>query len=298
MLRMSNQIRSQSRAPYNLHLQQLAYLREVERSATWGEAATRLHVSQPALSQALAELERRLGVALFERVGRRKRLTSAGREAAAFAQRVLSDAADLQARLQEVAGGAGGDLRVGMIDAASLYILPSAVGKFRQSHPGVRLELTVESSGGLLTKLRNLQLDLAFVTGPRHDADLQLNRIYDEPMYLYGPTARPTEESDWVLYPRGSQTRDQIDAGLESAGYQPRVILESGNPQVLRQLVALGLGWSVLPAAVAESRPASLERRRKRAVSQRSLLAARRAGAPDDARADAFLELARRAARR
>ena len=64
----------------NLHFQQLVYLRELERAGTLTEAAERLHVSQPALSQALAQLERRFGVTLFERAGRRRVFTAAGRE--------------------------------------------------------------------------------------------------------------------------------------------------------------------------------------------------------------------------
>ena len=59
----------------NLHLQQLAYLREVARSTSWSEAAGKLHISQPALSQSLHELERRLGVVLFEKSGRKRRIT-------------------------------------------------------------------------------------------------------------------------------------------------------------------------------------------------------------------------------
>src|ERR1700704_581331 len=70
----------------NLHLQQLRYLVEVVEAGSLGRAAQTLHVSQPALSQAMAELERRLGVALFERVGRGRRPTSAAREVLHFAR--------------------------------------------------------------------------------------------------------------------------------------------------------------------------------------------------------------------
>ena len=79
-------------APVNVHFQQLAYLREIERSTTWAQAAERLNLSQPALSQSMAELERRLGVSLFERDGRRRRLTEEGREAVRFARTVLAHA--------------------------------------------------------------------------------------------------------------------------------------------------------------------------------------------------------------
>src|SRR3989304_5269435 len=85
--------------PFAFHSQQLAYLREVERAATFTAAAERLHVSQPALSQALSALERRLGVPLFERDGRHRVLTEAGVEVARFASEVLGRAAELRSWL-------------------------------------------------------------------------------------------------------------------------------------------------------------------------------------------------------
>src|SRR5436190_17567492 len=96
----------------NLHLQHLRYLRETVRAGGVMRAAETLHVSQPALSQALAEMERRLGVRLFERAGRGRRLTEAGAEVLSFAERVLTDAEALQRALSAYGRGEGGVLRV------------------------------------------------------------------------------------------------------------------------------------------------------------------------------------------
>ncbi|MEX1023294.1 MAG: LysR family transcriptional regulator substrate-binding protein, partial [Dehalococcoidia bacterium] len=95
--------------------------------------------------------------------------------------------------------------------------------------------------------------------------------------------------ADWVLYPQGSHTRGQIDAGLARLGIAPRVTLESHNPEVLRQMVALGFGWTVLPRAVASASGGPLEEREQ--VAERVLLGVRRAGGRD-ARAAAFLAIA------
>jgi DNA-binding transcriptional LysR family regulator len=281
----------------NLHLQQLAYLREIERSPTMADAARRLHVSQPALSQAIAELERRLGVALLEADGRTRRLTQEGREVAAHARAILVQAEHLLERLAERRRGEGGELRVGMIDAGSLYILPEVMRRFRDDHPHVELRLSVAASAELLRALRRFELDLAFVVAdPGAQEDLILEDIAQERLYMYAPPGRRERPgaADWVLYPPGSQTRERIDHGLAERGIHPRVMLESGNPQVLRQMVALGLGWSVLPAAVAEAHPEPLGRRRGRAVAVRTLCMARRRTALPDPRAESFAALARK----
>ena len=275
-----------------LSLQQLLYLREVERTETVTAAAKRLEVSQPALSQALAELERRLDVALFDRRGRRLRLTEAGRRVARFAEEVLGQAEALERWMDAFREGRSGTLRIGMIDAASLYVLPSAVRAFREQQPEVELQLAVERSGVLLERLRRYELDLVFVVGPVAD-DLVVTELVEEPLYLYGPrTGGNPAEGDWVLLPSGRQTRAIVDEGLARLRLRPRVTLESDSPDVLRQLVALDLGWSVLPVGVAESGAEPLERFSDDPVATRMLVAVERADSDPDSRREAFLRLA------
>ncbi len=278
--------------PLNLHLQQLAYVRALERSGTLTEAARRLQVSQPALSQSLSQLERRLGVPLLERDGRRRQLTEAGREVARFAGETLARAGALRDWLDAYAEGREGTLRVGMIDAASLYALPTAIRGFRATHPEVQLELVVDRSGLLLERLARFELDLAFVVGPVAP-EFDAVEVLNEPLYLYAPPGTTEEPSDgeWVLYPPGRQTRRIIDAGLAARGIWPRISLESDNPAVLGQMVALGLGWSVLPEGVVEGVSPELAASRREQIAERTLLAARRPQSPPDARAEAFLGL-------
>lgn len=277
----------------NVHLQQLVYLREVARRGSIMAAAESLDVSQPALSQALSELGRRLNTPLFERAGRGRRLTQAGLEVLRYAEETLAAAEALQRRLDELQDGEGGTLGVGMIDAASLYVLPEVVRRYREAHPRVDLKLVVDTSEELLRRLRGFDLDLAFVVGPVIEADLQAVEVLREPLYLYAPPgAAEPSGARWVLYPEGSRTRRIIDEALSRAGITPSVALESHNPAVLRQMVAIGMGWSVLPAAIVEEAPASAADRRGAALTWRPLYATWRADSPPDSRRAAFLDLA------
>src|SRR5690606_22649415 len=227
-----------SSAPFLIHLQQLVYLREVERSDTFTEAARRLHVSQPALSQSLAELERRVGLPLFEARGRRRELTEVGREAARYASEVLGRAAEFRVWVAAYRAGGAGTLAVGMVDAASLYALPGAVRELREQHSEVHLQLVVATPAALIVRLQRYELDLAFVVAPV-SGEFDAVEVGREPLHVYAPVddARQPEEVEWVLYPEGSHTRQQIDEGLARMGIVPRVTLESHNPQVLRQMV-------------------------------------------------------------
>jgi DNA-binding transcriptional LysR family regulator len=280
-------------------LRQLTYLRAAARATSFTAAAAELGMSQPALSQALGELERRVGVALFEPTGRQRRLTGDGAEVAAFAERVLAEAGELRERLAALAGGEAGSLRVGMIDAASLYVLPGAIRRYRSAHPDVELELRVDTSSSLMAQLRAFELDVVFAVGPA-DADFVGIEVLREPLHLYAPPgtvdpSRPPADVEWALYEGGSRTRGLIDEGLARLAIRPRVSLESGNPQVLRQVVELGLGWSVLPPGVAEDARAievAGAAVRGPQVAERALVAMRRSGAPPHPRVAALLRLA------
>lgn len=283
-------------ATLNLHLQQLAYLREVARRGSISAAAEALHVSQPALSQALAELARRLNAVLFERAGRGRRLTAAGTEALRFAEETLAGAEALERRLAMLRGGEGGPLAVGMIDAASLYVLPEVVRRYRAAYPDVDLKLTVDRSGELLRRLRAFELDLAFVVGPVDEPDLAAVEVLREPLYVYAPSADTDDprRARWVLYPEGRRTRRIIDEAFARAGITPSVVLESDNPDVLRQMVAMGLGWSVLPPAVAEADAVRAAVRQGERLAERPLYAVWRRTSPANPRAGAFLDLTMR----
>ncbi|MQC19389.1 MAG: hypothetical protein DWG83_02295, partial [Chloroflexi bacterium] len=118
-----------------------------------------------------------------------------------------------------------------------------------------------------------------------------------EPLHIYTPAgvepASRAQDAEWVLYPRGSHTRQRIDEGLARLGIVPRVALESHNPQVLRQMVELGFGWGVLPPTVA-GEGVLIQREQ---VAERFLLGVWRAGRSDDPRVSAFLEVALSATR-
>jgi DNA-binding transcriptional LysR family regulator len=278
----------------NVHLQQLVYLREVARRGSISAAAESLHVSQPALSQALSELARRLDVPLLQRSGRNRRPTAAGAEVVRFAEETLAGADALLHRLDALRRGEGGTLGVGMIDAASLYVLPQVVRRYREDHPAVDLKLTVGTSNTLLQRLRAFELDLAFVVGPVAEADLSSKEVLSEALHVYAPAAAAGDrkKARWVLYPEGSRTRRIIDEAFARRGLRPDVVLESDNPAVLRQMVAFGLGWSVLPPAIAEEEAAPAGVLRAERLAERHLYAALRRETNRDARAEAFLALA------
>jgi DNA-binding transcriptional LysR family regulator len=290
----------------NLSVHQLLYVREAARADTWSDAARRLGVTQPALSQGVAEVERRLGVKLFDRRARQRTATPELAEVLVVAEQILGAVDDLDRRLEELRTGRLGTVRVGMIDTAALGSLAPAVAAFRARRPDVGVNIVVEPSVSLTERLAAGELDLAVVVAPNPVTDrlgrrLESTPLFAEPIYVYPPVAlttggrtpthrRPERWGPWVTYPAGSQSRDLIANALVRRGVSMEVVAESSNPDVLRQMVRLGVGWCALPSDVAESGPDPLVRLPGAPLTHRGIVAIRRADALPNASAELLFD--------
>ncbi|MDE0805376.1 MAG: LysR family transcriptional regulator, partial [Acidimicrobiales bacterium] len=237
-----------------LTTQQLEYLVAIDRADTWADAAADVGVSPSALSQGIAELERRLGVALFERDGRRRVPAPDHAEVLRYAERTVAATDDLARWIERRRGGSTGTIRLGLIDAAATHHFRDALRGFREAHPDVDIHLTVGPSGGLLRSLRRSELDLVgCIQPPETPPGIDVTTVLDDPLAVLAPESRtassPARWGPWVTFPSGSHTRQLIADALRAAGADFDVVAESHQPEVLREMVLLDLGWTVLPLA-------------------------------------------------
>ena len=277
----------------NLTVQQLEYLVAAAASPTRAAAAAGLGVTPSALTQGLAELERRVGVPLFERHGRQTRLRPQAAEVLDHARRVVAETRDLARWAETRRSGNAGTVRLGTIDAVAVHHRAAAIRRHRRVSPDLDLRLTVAPSGALLDSLRVGDLDLV-VCVESADPPVGIDTVIclEEPLHAYAPdgaaVGAPATWGPWVTYPDGSHTRSVIAAGLIAVGAPFEVVAESNQPDVLREMVRLGMGWAVLPEAQAEAGVESLERVRRLPIGVRRLVVARRSGAPPDAAVEAL----------
>ena len=277
----------------NLTVQQLEYMVAAAASPTRAAAAAGLGVTPSALTQGLAELERRVGVPLFERHGRQTRLRPQAAEVLAHARRVVAETRDLARWAETRRSGSAGTVRLGTIDAVAVHHRAAAIRRHRRVSPDLDLRLTVAPSGALLDSLRVGDLDLV-VCVESADPPVGIDTVIclEEPLHAYAPdgaaVGTPATWGPWVTYPDGSHTRSVIAAGLIAVGAPFEVVAESNQPDVLREMVRLGMGWAVLPETQAEAGVESLERVRRLPIGVRRLVVARRSGAPPDAAVEAL----------
>jgi DNA-binding transcriptional LysR family regulator len=273
----------------DLSIRQLEYLVAVAEEPTWAVAAHRVGVSASALSQGLAELERRVGVTLFDRDGRRRTVRPGASPVVAHARQVLGLTHDLAEWADRLRTGRSGALRLGMIDAAAVVHYPDQLRRYRSEHPDVDLRLRVAPSAQLLDLLVAGDLDLVVCVEPPTQVDgIEVTAVLTEDLAVYGPPdvrpGSPATWGPWVLFPAGSHTRAIVVEELRQLGAPIDVVAESHQPEVLREMVQLGVGWTVLPTSQAEHGDRPLQRRRT--LTTRRLVLATRAGSVRDPAAD------------
>lgn len=273
----------------DLSIRQLEYLVAIDDATTWAAAAEAVGVSPSALSQGLAELEKRLGVGLIDRDARKRRIRPSAAPVLAHARQVLGLTADLARWADRLKRGTAGRVRLGMIDVAAVVHFPDHLQAFRKAHPDVELHLRVAPSATLLKLLAAGHLDLAVcVAPPRTHAEFTIQPLLTEALAVYGPPGArlgaPATWGPWVLFPTGSHTRSLVAAELRRLGAPMDVVAESHQPDVLREMVRLGAGFTVLPSAQAEDGHRPLNHGRP--ITTRQLVIAMRSSAVRDPAVD------------
>lgn len=219
-------------------------------------AAEQLHMTQPAVSLAIRELEDYYGVLLFDRIGRRLSLTGSGRRFQEYGLRITALFDDLERELRnwEQLGG----LRVGASMTIGTQFLPRYLKAFSERRPGVEVQATVAPSDQLEQKILSNELDFALIEGvPHHPAICSEEYMEDhlavicpnDGMFRPGQVLSPAEfeQQKFLLRERGSGTREEFERVMEAAGISVRPSWEAASTTALIQAVAAGLGVAVLP---------------------------------------------------
>ncbi|HEY8359052.1 MAG TPA: LysR family transcriptional regulator [Ramlibacter sp.] len=239
----------------------------------FGRAARRLHMTQPPLTQGIAQLERLLGVRLFERNKRSVQLTAAGEALLPHAGELLARAQALPALARSAAGGETGRLRVAFVSTVGFALLPQWLRAFRAAAPQVRMELLEATGDVQLQALARGEVDAGFVLhSPGFaPAGLQHVPVAHEPLVLALPDAHPLAAAPrlllakvlaepLVIFPRRilPSLHDAVFGMYHAAGREPLVAQEAIQMQTIVNLVAAGLGVAWVPASVREFRRAGV----------------------------------------
>ena len=271
-------------------------LREIARHGSFSRAAESLHLSQPAVSLHMRQLEARCGTALLERVGKRAFPTPAGAVLLEHAGRAFAELEAAQEALRQLRGVVAGRLRLGTGATASIHLLPPLLGRMRARYPELELIVVTGNAPEIAAAVSANELDVALVTLPVTGRQLQVTPLLLDPLVAVGPpaqawpgrgalTAAVLARHPLIVYER------VIDGWFRRGGVRPRIVMELGNEEAIKKLVGAGLGVSVSPAMAVrdEVRSGALSMRPLSPALGRRLGLVRRRDKPETPALRAFL---------
>ncbi len=238
----------------NITLRQIRIFSSAARHSSFARAAEELHLTAPAISMQIKELEEEVGSPLFTRAGRRVELTSAGEYFWVYAKRMLGTIAEAESVMGKLRGTESGQLKIGLVSTAK-YSIPRMLGLFREEHPGVQIQLNVCNREELVKLLRDGEIDLAVMGRPPKHLDTRADAFAHHPhAFIASPRHRLAKVSgilaesltgeELISREDGSGTRAIMEHYLTQHRISPPITMEMSSNETIKQAVIAGLGIS------------------------------------------------------
>ena len=237
-------------------LRRLRVFEAVARHRSYSRAAAELHLTQPAVSMQLRQLEAEAGLALVEQMGRRLDVTPAGRAIIECARAVMARLREADEALEALQGRSGGELALATVSTAK-YHAPKLLAEFRRQHPGVQVRLSVSNREAVVRDLTENAVDLAIMGTPPRGLDTIAVPFAKHPIAIIAapdhplarrrrlPLARLAEET-FLIRERGSGTRSAMERFFSARRFHPRETIEMSSNETIKQAVMAGMGVSFL----------------------------------------------------
>ena len=231
----------------------------VAESGSFSTAAERLFLTQPAVSKRIAQLEQQLGTRLFDRVGRRIRLTEAGEALLPRARQVLLDLEDMSRAIRNLTGTVSGTLRIGTSHHIGLHRLPPVLRRFSREYPDVKLDIHFIDSEEAWEAVLHGDLEMGVVTlPPQPDPRLHSQAVWQDPLVFMAAPEHPLARLDRVtletltgysaiLPSPVTFTRRIVESLFEEQALTLNISMSTNYLETIHMMVSIGLGWSVLP---------------------------------------------------
>ncbi len=240
----------------NATFRQLKTFEAVARLLNYTRAAEELHLSQPAISMQIKQIEEHAGMALFEHIGKKTFLTQAGEKVQRLALTLLSQVKDCEDTLASLRGATGGHLELIVVSTAK-YFAPQLLSTFSKSHAGVTIKLLVNNREQVIQQLLENRVDLAIMGRPPKGLDALASPFAKHPHGIIAPPDHPMAKKkrinlkllsgeNFLIRESGSGTRTSMERVFAERGVKPASSMELASNETIKQAVMAGLGLSYL----------------------------------------------------
>jgi DNA-binding transcriptional LysR family regulator len=246
----------------HLTLRQLQCFSAVARNLSYTRAAEELHLTQPAVSMQIRQLEQQAGLALTEQLGKQVYLTEAGEEVHRYAKSILQQIDEMDDVLDKLKGFAGGRLRIAAISSAN-YFAPKLLGTFHQRFPDVSVSMDVTNQAAVVKHVIDNEVDMAIMGEPPEHAHLEAVAFMDNPLIIVAApdhklasrkriALKELEKEVFLMREPGSGTRGAMQRFFRQQKLKLNTGMEMGSLSGIKQGVQAGLGLGLLPKGAVE----------------------------------------------
>lgn len=235
----------------------------VARLLSFTKAAETLHMTQPAVTFQVRQLEEHFNTRLFDRTHNRISMTDAGKKVYEYTDRIFEFYAEMENAVREMTGDINGTLTIGASTTIAEYMLPTLLGDFKEHYPEITIHLKVSNSDGIVSMVENNTIDLGVVESSVGNKNLVVENCKHDQLVAIVPPGHPMEGkhtvefSELLEYPficreEGSGTREVIDnylRRLKHSGASLKIAMELGSPEAVKGAVEAGMGVSVVSRA-------------------------------------------------
>lgn len=240
----------------NPTFRQLKLFEAVARNSSFTRASEELHLTQPAVSTQIKQLEEEVGTPLFEHMGKKIFLTEAGREMYEFSRSIAQKFTDVRMVLDEMKGIKRGHLDIA-VTSTGKYFAPYLLAAFCRQHSGITVNLDVTNRETLLRQLADNIPDMAIMGSPPDDMDLVADSFMSNPLVVIAPLDHPLANSgrialqrllkeSFIVREKGSGTRDAIERFLEQRNLTMTTTMEMSRNEAIKHAVMAGLGLGIV----------------------------------------------------
>jgi DNA-binding transcriptional LysR family regulator len=240
----------------HLTLRQLKVFEAVARLGSYTRAAEELHLTQPAVSMQIKQLEENAGLPLFEQLGKRIYLTSAGEEMQRYCRVIAQQLDELDRVMAEMNGMKRGRLMIAVASTAN-YFAPRLLATFNQRHPQITISLDVTNREGLLEHLDANDIDMVIMGRPPEGLDLEAEPFTENPLVVIAPPNHPLvatkhvplewlQQETFVVREQGSGTRTAMERFFAEKGVRLSTGMEMSSNEAIKQAVQAGLGLGIV----------------------------------------------------
>jgi LysR family transcriptional regulator, low CO2-responsive transcriptional regulator len=246
----------------HLTLRQLRVFESVARHLSFSRAAAELHLTQPAVSMQIKQLEGNVNLPLFEQVGKRIYLTEAGHELYQYSRSISQQLADMEVALDELNGLERGKLNISVVSTAN-YFAPNLLAKFCQRYSGITVSLNVSNRETVLKQLADNLTDLAIMGQPPKELDMVSESFMENPLVIIAPPNHPLCHVSQIPVKRlakeiflvrepGSGTRSAMERFFAKHKITINRGMETDTTEAIKQAVQAGMGLGIMSIHTAE----------------------------------------------